>query len=127
MAAPHGTAASANEVGFTVGTEAGDSITVAVQFKINGVDPAARTVALCWLSSDSAGDTVATDPGTLAVGTDGTILVELTANLVFLAVSEADGDLDIAIGHTSTSGFYLNVAPLASGRVFTSPIIQFAA
>lgn len=127
MAVPHGGAAHANEVGFTIPAEGGDDeITVAVQFKINGVDVAARVVCLCWLSSDAGGDTVASDPGTLAAGTDGTFLVEVVANLVWFAVSEADGDLDVAIGHTGTSGFYLNVVPLSSGRVFTSPVIQFA-
>lgn len=126
MGVPHGATAVVNDVGFSVGTEAGDAITVSVQFKYNGVDANARSAAICWLSTDATGDTIATDPGTLAVGTDGTILVEMSSNLVWLAISEADGDLDIAIGHTSTSGFYLNVAPLGSGRVFTSPIAQFA-
>lgn len=126
MAAPHLLPSLVNEVGFTVGTEAGNAINIAVQFKHNGSDVAQRVVCLYWLSSDATGDTVASDPGTTAAGTDGTVLAEALDDLVGFAVSEADGDLDITITHSSTSGFYLNISPLGSGLVFTSPIAQFA-
>lgn len=126
MAAIHQYPGLCNDVGFTVGTENTNAINVAVQFKHNGSDVGQRVVCLYWLSSDATGDTLASDPGTTAAGTDGFLLVEHTDDLVGLAVSEADGDLDITITHSSTSGFYLNIVPLSSGIIFTSPIVQFA-
>lgn len=129
MGVPHGASAVANDVGFTVSAEGVPStnqITVGIQFKINGSDVDHRTVCAYWLSSDANGDTLAGDPGTTAIGTDGTILVEATDDIVGYAVSEGDGDLDFVITHSGSSGFYVNVSPLGSGRVFTSPIAQFA-
>jgi hypothetical protein len=112
-------------VDFTVGAEAGNAIVVSGQIKKYAVNADQRMLITCWLSSDANGDTLATDPGTLVAGTNGTILVEITSNLVFLMVTEANGSFDVNIGHVSTSGFYLNVA-LPGGRVVTAPIAQFA-
>jgi hypothetical protein len=117
-----------NDVGFTISAEGvpgANQITVAVQLRESGVDAASRTVVTMWLSSDATGDTVAADPGTLAVGTDGTLMAEPIDDLVGIFLSEADGDIDVVITHSGTSGFYLNVQ-LPSGRTVTSTITQFA-
>lgn len=126
MPAIHAYPALVNDVSFVVGAEGTNTINIAVQFKHDGSDISQRVVCVYWLSSDATGDTVASDPGTTAIGTDGTILAEPVDDLVGIAVSEADGDLDLTITHSGTSGFYLNVSPLGSGLVFTSPIAQFA-
>ena len=129
MGVPHGASAVANDVGFSLSAEGvpgANQMTATIQLKINGSDVDHRTVCAYWLSSDANGDTLAGDPGTTAIGTDGTILVEATDDIVGFVVSEADGDIDFVVSHSSTSGFYINLAPLGSGRVFTSPILQFA-
>jgi len=126
---PHISPAFCNDVGYSLSAEGvpgANQITITVQLKHNGSDISARVASLYWLSSDANGDTIASDPGTLAIGTDGTILVEMTDDLVGLVVCEADGDIDFVLTHSSTSGFYLNISPLGSGLVFTSPIAQFA-
>ena len=110
---------------FSIGIEAGNAIIVSGQLKKYNVPVDQRHVVTCWLSTDATGDVLSADPGTLVVGTNGTILVESTANLVFTVLTEPNGTFDINIGHVSTSGFYLNVA-LPSGRVQTAPIAQFA-
>lgn len=129
MGVPHLLPSFCNDIGYSVSAEGVPStnqITITVQLKHDGSDVSARVACLYWLSSDATGDTVASDPGTLAIGTDGTILVEAVDDLVGFVVSEADGDIDFVLSHSSTSGFYLNISPLGSGLVFTSPIAQFA-
>lgn len=113
------------DVAFSVGAEATNVITVAVAVKQYGLAVDCRHLLFAWLSSDATGDTLAADPGTMAAGTNGTLLAEPVDDLVQMYLTEADGKLDIAVTHASTSGFYLNVA-IPGGRVVTSPILQFA-
>ena len=110
---------------FTVGTEAGNVITVAVALKKYNVPVDCRHLVFAWLSSDANGDTLAADPGTLAAGTNGTQIAEPVDDIVQMFLTEANGTLDVAITHASTTGFYLNIA-LPGGRVVTAPIAQFA-
>ena len=80
---------------------------------------------MLYLSSDSAGQTLATAPSTLAVGTDGTILVEHTANVVMSCISEADGDFDINITDTATAASFVNVL-LPTGKIVTSDALSWS-
>lgn len=111
---------------FTLGAENTNVINVGVSLRKYGTKADQRLALHYWLSSDAAGDALATDPGTTAIGTDGTLLVEPVDDLIGMVVTEADGDFDLNITHTGTSGFYLNLVVPGSGRVVTSPIIQFA-
>ena len=113
------------DVGFTIGTEASNVITVAVQLKAGGADLSESMCVGYYLSTDSAGDTMATDPGTVAAGTDGTVIAEWVDDVCGVVKSETDGDIDIAVTHTGASAYYLNVI-MPSGRVVTSGIVQFA-
>jgi len=112
----------------TVGTQAADVITVACQF--NDANGKALEVpgALSWyLADDAAGLTptaAAPDVGT-AAGTDGAI-IENVANVAGVAVSEVDGDVDIAIEDaTGTPTWYL-VFILPTGKLAISDAITFA-
>jgi len=78
-----------------------------------------------YMSSDSAGQTLASAPSTLAVGTDGTILVEHTANVVMTCISEADGDFDIDITDTATAATFVNVL-LPTGKIVTSTALSWS-
>lgn len=115
-------------VTYTIGAEAGNVITVACQFHDQNNVPVDYAVGVTqYLSSDASGQTVVAAATTLAAGTDGTILVEDTSNSVWQAVSETDGDLDIAIGDAvGAATYYLNTI-LPSGKVATSSVITFAA
>ena len=110
---------------FTVGAEAANVIPVTIQLVDgNGADMAEACVVLYYLSSDSAGQAVAADPGTTAIGTDGTILVEVTDDVLGHVVSEADGDIDFNITSTGTSTFYLNL--VINHKLYPSTAITFA-
>ena len=110
---------------FTVGAEAANIINVAVQINDqNGVAVTNPYAGTYWLSTDAAGQTVSADPGTTAIGTNGTQLVEITDDVVGLVVSEAVGTIDWNITHTGTSTFYMNIA--MPDRTFTSAAITFA-
>lgn len=112
-------------VAWAVGAEAGNAINVTASLR-HGASPVDVAHGVWYyLSTDSAGQTLAADPGTTAIQTNGTILVEPVDDLVGFAVSEVTGALDFTISHTGTSGFYMNIV-LPNGRVDTSPIIQFA-
>ena len=124
MAFPHN-GDGVSDVSFSVGAEASNVITVAVQLLNAGSDPSESFAVGYYLSSDSVGDAMATDPGTVAAGTDGTVIVEWADDVTGLVKSETDGDIDIAVTHTGTTGYYLNIV-LPNGRVKTSAILQFA-
>lgn len=111
---------------FSVGTEASNVITVAVQLTdASGADINYKCMARAYLSSDTAGDAVASDPGSWAAGTDGTLVSEELDDLVGTWRSEADGDIDVAVTSAGTSTFYLNVM-LPDGRTVQSGAITFA-
>lgn len=111
---------------FTIGTESTNVINVAVQLQDDaGNDIAFKGVVEFWLSSDSDGDTLAAAADTLAIGSDGTILVEYTSNILGKVVSEADGDIDINITDSESVTYYLNVG-LPTGKYVTSTAIAFS-
>jgi len=115
------------DVAMTVGTEAGNVITVACQAQDRDGVALSHRVSLPWyLADDANGDTPASSApsGGTAAGTDGAI-IEWVAQLSGLAVTEADGDLDIAITDTGTPTLYL-VFVLPDGRLTVSGAITFA-
>jgi len=112
----------------TVGAKATTSImNVAIQIN-EGDESTAVAEAIAfhlYLSSDSAGQTVDGAPsGGFAVGTDGTIIIEHTADVLALCVTEADGDFDINITDTASITTYVNVV-LPSGQIVTSTQVKF--
>jgi hypothetical protein len=112
----------------TVGAKSTASIVnVAVQLTEGDAATACAEAIMFWLylSSDSVGQALATAPSTLAVGTDGTILAEHTANLLCQCVTEADGDFDINITDTATRASFVNVV-LPSGQVIHSTALSWA-
>ena len=118
---------SVQDVSMTIGAEAGDVINVAIQMKEGDKDANERVRGEFYLSDDASGDSVAaTAPsGGLAIGTDGVILTEHTANKHFTAISESDGDIDIDITEVGADTWYL-IAALNDGRLIASAAITFA-
>lgn len=113
---------------FTIGEEAANAIAVSVQLvdRENGNEIAERVAIPWYLSADANGDAIAAaaPSGGIAIGTDG-LLLEWTANLSGLAVSEADGDLDVAITEAAAKTFYLILA-MPDGKLYSSGAITFA-
>lgn len=112
---------------FTIGAEGGDSINVAVQLNDPKADSiAASKVVYVYLSDSAAGDGLAaTAPdGDVAIGTDGTILEELTADKSMMIWTEADGQFDLDIGESGADTWYLCV--VVGGNLFVSNAITFS-
>lgn len=115
---------------FTVGAEASNVINVAVQLldRDNGGPIDEFLPVLAYLSDDSGGNGVATTApsGGWAIGTDGEIMGEVTANKLAWLLSENDGDIDLDITETGADTWYLCVAA-PDGRTYVSGAITFAA
>lgn len=111
---------------FTISTEAGDIINVAVQLKnLDGEDVDERVCLSWYLSNDAEGDDLATVPtGGIAIGTDG-LLIEGVTNAAGLVVSESDGDIDVNITDTGTPTFHF-VLVNPNGKLVVSDAITFA-
>lgn len=111
---------------FVVGTEAANVINVAIQLKdAEGNDLATPSAIPWYLADDAAGlvpATVAPTVGT-SIGTDGS-LIEWTANLSGMVISEADGDIDIDIEDAGTPTLYL-VLVNPFGQLLISAAITF--
>ena len=114
---------------FTVGAEntGAGTINVAIQLKdYNGNDMTVAAVLPWYLSSDAAGQTIASaTSGGIAIGTDGT-LIEWTNNLSGMVISEADGDIDVTLTEAGAGTWYLHLV-LPGGRLASSGAITFAA
>lgn len=126
MAAPiaDGRNPGPNDVGFTVGVEGANLITVAVQLKSGASDIAERCAVIVYLSSDANGDTPIAAQTSIAAGADGSLLGTLTAATSIILLSEADGDIDVAVTDTGVYSRYVNVIlPDGSKK---SQIITFA-
>ena len=104
-----------------------DTINVAVQIN-QGDESTAVAEAIAfqlYLSTDAAGQTVDAAPsGGFSTGTDGTILIEHTANVYADCITEADGDFDIDIVDTASASTYVNVI-LPSGQIVHSSECKF--
>lgn len=112
---------------FTIGAEATNAINVAIQLvdRDNGNEITERVGMTWYLASNATGDAIATAPdGGIAIGTDG-LLLEWTANVSGLVISEVDGDIDVTLTESTAKSFYLVlVAP--DGKIYPSAAITFA-
>lgn len=118
----------AASVQLAVGTESGTVINVTGQVvDVAGNALREDTNLLFYLSNDAAGQaliTTAHDSG-FAIGTDGTIIVEFTANKCGWLITEADGDFDIDFDESGALTAYLQIS-LPSGRRVASVAITHA-
>ena len=112
---------------FTIGAEAGNVINVAIQLKDGaGDDLATRAAVGFYLSDDADGDTIVAAATSLAIGTDG-VAIENISNSAGVLISEADGDIDLNIGDASGAATYYLVLVMPSGELVVSSVITFAA
>ena len=105
----------------TVGAEVANQRAITIQFKDGaGHDINYRLTVTVVVLADANGDAfVATGGSTgIAVGTDGA-LIALVAKKVFVAISEADGDLDLTWTDTGTEAAYLGLV-MPDGRMIIS-------
>jgi hypothetical protein len=106
---------------FTVGAENANVRNIAIQLKdAQGKDIAHRAAVHIAVLADANGDAFVTTGGStgIAIGTDGA-LVAIVAKKLFLAISEADGDIDLTWTDTGTEAAFLAVI-LPNGRMVIS-------
>ena len=116
-------------VTFTIGAEATNVINVGLQLTdAQGNDLDEIGTVFAFLSDSATGDSISgTAPATsVAIGTDGAIIVEHTTKLCWTLQSESDGDIDIDITETGADTWYL-VVVLPDGTSTVSDAITFAA
>jgi len=108
------------DVEFTVSDNDSTTPNIAMQFKdIAGNDIDHPVCVVCYVSSDTAGQALSGgDVTELAIGTDGTLLAELTANQIGVFVSEDDGALDVEVTVGDADTAYWNVV-MPNGEVKT--------
>lgn len=112
---------------FSIGTEAGDAITVSVQLRgQSGKDLPLRGKVDWFLSDDANGDSVVATAasGGVAAGTDGWVH-PITAGKCGWAGSESDGDIDFVIIHSGAKTCYLVIVD-DYGNYNVSEAITFA-
>jgi len=113
---------------WTVGTEAANAITVSGQALDEAGNEMTEAVAFSWYWANDADGltptTVAHDGGT-AAGTDGAI-IEQVANLSGIAITEADGDIDIVATDAGAFTTYL-VGVMPDGTLSISGAVTHAA
>lgn len=113
-----------NRIGFTIGAEAANAISVVIQFKDALADSSARASLMMYVSGDANGDTIiGTAPTSIVIGIDG-LLIPLVTGKTFLVTSESDGDVDITLGVTGPATYYL-VFVLPDGSLIVSSAITF--
>jgi hypothetical protein len=94
------------DMGATITVGAEDTNVRAITIQLtdgDGVDLAHRAAVLIAVLGDGNGDAFATTGGStgIAIGTDGALLA-IVAKKLFLALSEADGDIDLTWTDTGT-------------------------
>ena len=113
-------------VELTVGAEGADVINVAGQIQdAEGNDLAEQKSFFAWLSDTAlAAATAAAPSAGVAIGSDGVIIVEHTAEIIFEILTDAVGVFDIDIGEAAADTWYLNIR-LANGDLVSSTAITF--
>ena len=86
----------------------------------SGADIASRQAVQIAVLADANGDAFAATGGStgIAIGTDGALLA-VVAKKLFMAISEADGDIDLTWTDTGTEAAYLAVI-LPNGKMVIS-------
>lgn len=112
----------------TVGAEAGNVINVAVRAQdVTRKNIANRVGIVCWLSDVNTGQGITgTAPnGTVAIGTNGTIIEEFITKKKWHIITDATGRFDLNVGDSGTPTWYL-VLQFPDGSIQVSPAITFA-
>lgn len=118
-----------HSVAFTVNAEDSNAITVNCQASdVQGNDIEEKCAMLLVVVEEADPDTLNTTNYTsIAAGTDGD-LIELAADKVLLAITEADGDLDVVVTLASGAATCYLLAIGLNGRIIgTSGAITHAA
>lgn len=120
------TAQDVGSVTFSVGAKVSTTITVGVQLlDVNGQNSIGNHEITAWLS-DTAGGAVsgtAADGGIAVSGTGAILLKTDTAGLLLRAMTGTTGALNLAVTHSGTHSWFLNVS--VDGIINSSTVLAF--
>jgi hypothetical protein len=108
----------------TVGAEIANARAITIQLTDGlGADLASRQAVWIAVLLDAVGDAFVVTGGStgIAIGTDGALLAAVAKKL-FLAISEADGDIDLTWTDTGTEAAYLAVILPSGGMVISDAL-----
>lgn len=115
------------DASITVGAEAGDARAITIQLKDadgNDIDYVETVEVHMFLNAARTAYVVTGGSTGIAIGTDGALLA-LVAKKVFIATSEADGDIDLTWTDTGTEAAYLGLK-LPNGKFIMSDALTNA-
>lgn len=102
---------------------------IAIQFTGGSEEAVKEPIVFDWMIClDANGQGLAadgTDTTEIAIGTDGTILVEDVADIMGRAISEADGDADFTVTVVDGKEVYFIVI-LPNGKLVASELLTWA-
>lgn len=116
---PHVRSAPVDPSAWTVGTEVATVISVTITLPVAG-----KTAVRLWLSDAAAGAPTGVAPSGGTSVTTGTVLKAHTANVYYDLVSDANGQIVVAVTEAAAKSFYLNVA--MPNAPVSSQVITFA-
>lgn len=126
-AAGAGGVADAGESTIVVAAEAGNAIAVTLTLKdVTGADIDSVRRVNCWLSSSATTGVVATDDTITTTATTGALLVEDTDDLIFQAVTDANGVLVLSVAHAGDASAKYLWVEFPNGEVKVSEVIDLA-
>ncbi len=113
-------------VEIVVGVEVPNVINVTLQaVDGQGVALAQQLSFLAWLSDTAGAAATAAAPSVgTSIGTNGVIIIEHTAEILFELLTDADGALDLDIEEAAADTWFLNVR-LPGGAIVSSAAITF--
>ena len=116
-------------VAFVIGAEGSNIINVGIQLNDSEGDALAvigNVFAFLSDASTGIGISAAAPDGSVAIGTDGAIILEHVTDLAWDLQSEADGDIDLDINDVTGTPTWHLVVVLPSGLAVVSAAITFA-
>jgi len=112
---------------YTIGSEAGNVINVALQaLDESGAEVSERCSFMFYLSDDANGDSIlgTAVSGSFVIGTDGVLLWQGATGKGGYLVTESDGDVDLNLTHSGAKSLYF-ITILPNGTLDASAIIAF--
>ncbi len=112
----------------SVGVEAADVITVALQVvqaggqqHVDGFPPMA-----CYMAEAANGLVLEVPSGGVAAGTRGTVSAKLTDGSIFTVIPDSNGFADIAVTQTGADTLFMIIIDPEDGTIIASAALTFA-
>lgn len=127
VGAAGGAVADATESTVAVAAEAADAIAVTITLKdVTGAAIASRRTVKAWLSSSATTGAIATDDTIAVTATTGSLVAEVVDDLVFNAITDANGVLVLSVAHAGDASAKYLWVEFPNGELKVSAVIDLA-